>query len=197
MPDFLANTLVVFALEVEAQNRFNDMNLIYCGVGKVNAAHRLTKKISEWRHQHGRLPSLVLNLGSAGSAHFDTGAVVNCTRFVQRDFDVTPLGFAPYATPFEDVPVILQNGKRHAAFPEGICGTGDSFVTDGAMTQWNVVDMEAYALAKICYLENIPFACMKYITDGADGHAARSWEESVAAAAEALRLSVDSLVAAP
>ena len=32
----------------------------------------------------------------------------------------------------------------------------------------DVVDMEAYALAKVCKLENINFRCFKFISDNAD-----------------------------
>jgi adenosylhomocysteine nucleosidase len=40
---------------------------------------------------------------------------------------------------------------------------------------YNVVDMEAYSLAMIAKKENIPFLCLKYISDGADEDAADDW----------------------
>ncbi len=190
----LADALIVFALPIESQGQFNDVNLLHCGIGKVNAAHRLSMRLSQWRHEKGALPKLVLNLGSAGSAHFPAAQVINCTRFIQRDFDVSGLGFPLYVTPFEDTPMMLANGLRYDTYPEGICGTGDSFVTSGAMTEWNLVDMEAYALAKVCLLEKVPFGCFKYITDGADGQAATSWEAGLADTAKALRAAMDRLL---
>ena len=48
-----------------------------------------------------------------------------------------------------------------------------------------VLDMEAYALAKVCRAENVPFAAVKYITDGADADAAEHWPERLRHAAEA------------
>ena len=39
--------------------------------------------------------------------------------------------------------------------------------------------MEAYALAKICKLENIDFVCIKYISDGADTSAADDWNAAL------------------
>ena len=39
--------------------------------------------------------------------------------------------------------------------------------------------MEAYAIAKVCYLESIPFACFKYISDFADESAALEFGENV------------------
>jgi adenosylhomocysteine nucleosidase len=190
----LSDILVIFALETEAQEHFAAFNPVYCGVGKVNAAYRLTRKLAQWREAHGAPPKLVLNLGSAGSAFFKAGTVVNCTGFIQRDFDVTPLGCDPYATPFEDVPVLLANGLRYEAYPEGICGTGDNFVTSSAATPWNLVDMEAYALAKVCHFENIDFGCLKYITDGADGHAATSWEAGLVDTAARLHAAATSIM---
>ena len=190
-PSFASSgILVVFALEAEAQGCFDDFNPIYCGVGKVNAAYRLTRSLAQWRAVHGVPPELVLNLGSAGSAFFKAGSVVNCTKFIQRDFDVTPLGHDPYITPYEGIPATLANGLRYNSHPEGVCGTGDSFVTSGAATAWNLVDMEAYALAKVCHFEDIPFGCLKYITDGADGQAATSWEAGLADTATKLREAV-------
>jgi adenosylhomocysteine nucleosidase len=195
MPGILhTDVLIVFALEIEAQGQFDDFNLIYCGVGKVNAAYRLTQRLAQWRQDRGTSPGLVLNLGSSGSTYFKAGSLVNCTSFIQRDFDVTALGCKPYVTPYENVPVPLANGLRFEAYPEGICGSGDTFVTDGAAGGWNVIDMEAYALAKVCFFENISFGCLKYITDGADGQAAGSWESGLADMARALRETVSSIV---
>lgn len=185
------NTLTILALKAEAQERFNDISPIYCGVGKVNAAYVLTRAIYEWKQSHGKAPSLVLNIGSAGSTDFKAGSVINCTHFIQRDFDTTAFGTPPYATPHEEDTIILENGIRYPEYPEGTCGTGDNFATSGEMPAWNVVDMEAYAMAKVCGLENIPFACLKYITDGADGQAASSWEESLPETARKLREAVD------
>ncbi|WP_262250199.1 phosphorylase family protein [Parapedobacter soli] len=54
-----------------------------------------------------------------------------------------------------------------------------------AATGYNVVDMEAYALAVVAMKENIPFLCLKYISDGADGNAAADWTVQVHQAAAA------------
>lgn len=190
-----SSTLVVFALEAEARSYFDKFVPVYTGIGKVNAAYRLTRRIAEWRANHGASPQFVLNLGSAGSSRFKKGEVVNCTSFVQRDFDATAFGCDPFTTPFDVIPATLKNGHRFDGFAEGVCGTGDNFVTDMSAALWNVVDMEAYALAKACYIERIPFGCLKYITDGADGHAASTWEDGLEDAADSLRRAVDKIFA--
>ncbi len=192
-----SGTLIVFALKVEAQGLFDDLHKVYSGVGKVNAAFHLTRELMSWQHKHGSQPSLVLNLGSAGSSHFKAGTLVNCTQFIQRDMDTTALGTEAYATPFDDGPLMLTNGLRIKGHAEGACGSGDNFVTDGKVGPWNVVDMEAYALAKVCSLENVPFGCVKFITDGADGHAAATWETALADAARGLRHALEVILSGP
>lgn len=184
------NALTVFALESESQGQFE--NILYCGVGKINATYRLTRYLIGCKPEVR--PRLIVNLGSAGSAYFPVGTVVNCTQFIQRDFDVTALGFNAYVTPFEDSGAMLRNGLRYASYPEGICGCGDSFDTSNSSQPWNVVDMESYALAKVCQLEDISFACFKYITDGANTDAAASWSERLTETAAKLKEVASGLV---
>lgn len=187
-------TLLCFALEDEAKDCFDDFHLVFCGIGKVNAAYNLTRAIANWEAKHGQKPDMVLNLGSAGSSYFAKGLIVNCTRFIQRDFDVSALGMDLYATPYEhDIPAHLNHGVRLNSFPEGTCGTGDHFETTATKGPWDLVDMEAYALAKVCLFERVPFGCLKFISDGADGHAATTWEESLTITAPRLRTAVDGL----
>jgi adenosylhomocysteine nucleosidase len=56
-----------------------------------------------------------------------------------------------------------------------ICGTGDTFVSDMTKLPCDVVDMEAYAIAKCCKECNVDFVSFKYVTDGADEDAADDW----------------------
>lgn len=175
----LEDTLFVFALEAEAGTAFDGRNKLVTGIGKVNAAFELTRAI------HRQKPRLIVNMGSAGSNHFRKGDVVCCTRFVQRDMDVRGLGFSLYETPLSGIPPVLSYGLKREGLPDGICGTGDSFEMNHAVTEYNVVDMEAYALALIAMRENIPFLCLKYISDGADGSAADDWTVQVHRASEA------------
>ena len=56
--------------------------------------------------------------------------------------------------------------------------------------EYNVVEMEAYALAKVAMMENLPFLSLKYISDGADGNADDDWSLQVKKAAVALKQAV-------
>ena len=175
-------TLIVCALEVETQGQLEDYEVLYTGVGKVNATHELTYRllVDKSINYDSRI-NLVINYGTAGSQvdRYTIGDLVDCTRFIQRDMDVSGLGFKIGQTPFEeDIPIILQSESEFNPIGEkAFCGTGDSFVQSS--TIGDIVDMEAYALAKVCYKFKVPFISFKYITDDADGSASNDWEKNV------------------
>lgn len=152
----------------------------YTGVGKVNAALTAMDVI------HSRGCKVMLNLGSAGSSRFRTHELVEVTRFVQRDMDVSPLGFAVGETPHDAWPGALDLRPSCADLPKGCCGTGDSFETATPRVACDLVDMEGYALAKVCQIKGVRLVSLKYITDGADGAAHRDWQANLQAAAENL-----------
>ena len=165
--------LIVCALEIETQGQLDDWNVLYTGVGKVNATFKLAQKLFR-----SYIPyDLVINYGTAGSRKYKQGELVDCTKFVQRDMDVTGLGFMKYQTPFEnEIPIQLD--YDHVDFnpigKKASCGSADNFVR-GKKQYGDVVDMEAYALAKVCRSYDVPFISFKYITDGADRDANTDW----------------------
>ena len=173
--------LIVCALEIETQKKLKDYDVLYTGVGKVNATFSLTRKFGKLGSY---IPySLVINYGTAGSRKIKKGKLVDCTKFIQRDMDVTGLGFMKGETPFEDDPPIIIETPKDVYNPIGrkaTCGSGDNFVEDKTNYYGEVVDMEAYALAKVCYLYDVPFISFKYITDGADEQAHEDWESNLA-----------------
>ncbi|HEY4445682.1 MAG TPA: 5'-nucleosidase [Steroidobacteraceae bacterium] len=186
----LPGTLVVVALRAESAGVFEaaDIPVLYCGVGKVNAAIALTRALARYAQQGQAMP-LVLNFGSAGSRRFPTGTLVGCHEFVQRDMDVSGLGFALGVTPYDEAPPALRFDPVFKHLPSAVCGSGDSFATSVTDMECEVVDMEAYALAKVCWYEQVQFACVKYVSDGADHTAAEDWQQNLHKAAdEFLRL---------
>ena len=176
-----AKPLIVCALEIETQGQLDDYDVLYTGVGKVNATYTLTSHFGKYGTH---IPyDLVINYGTAGSRKIKKKTLVDCTKFVQRDMDVTGLGFMRGETPFEDdIPLMLDFGitEYNTIQRRATCGSGDNFVEDKTNYYGEVVDMEAYALAKICYLRKVPFVSFKYITDGADEQAHEDWEANLA-----------------
>jgi len=181
----LPGIIAVIALRIESSGVFEaaGVPVLYCGVGKVNAAIALTKELSRYARQGEEMP-LVVNFGSAGSRCFAPGTLVACQEFVQRDMDVSGLGFALGVTPYDEAPASLIFDPVFTGLPAAVCGSGDSFATADIEVDCAVIDMEAYALAKVCWHENARFACVKYVTDGADHTAAEDWQRNVHVAAE-------------
>jgi len=180
--------LIVCALKIETQgqldNYFDDeRQILYTGVGKVNATLKLTQRLhSSHLHYTPIMPKLVINYGTAGSRKIKKKTLVDCTKFIQRDMDVTGLGFMRGETPFEkEPPLMLENESDFNPIGRNAtCGSGDSFVEDRSQYYGEVVDMEAYALAKVCRHSGVPFISCKYITDGADEQAHEDWEANLA-----------------
>ena len=84
--------LIVSALEVETQGQLENWkphNLLYTGVGKVNATYNLTKRLQVDKSiNYDARINLVINYGTAGSRKIKKKTLVDCTKFVQRDMDV-------------------------------------------------------------------------------------------------------------
>ena len=168
----MTDIVLISALRDETQGLFDDiLPVVYSGVGKVNAALTAAKVIEQYN------PKLIINFGTAGSHAVEPHTLVDCNKFIQRDMHVKELGFDFAVTPFEeDVPAVLEfssSGDMNMT-----CGTGDNFVASSDELGCDVVDMEAYAIAKACHLAGVDFMSYKYITDGAGEDAAAQWTEN-------------------
>ena len=187
--------LIVMALPQESRGLLEKAcaTLLYTGVGKVNAALTLARKLAEIRCSGEPLP-LVVNMGTAGSRSIGAHTLVAASRFAQRDMDVSGLGFAPGVTPFDATPAVIEFPPVFAHLPQVLCSTADSFATHRHEVDGDVVDMEAFALARVCLAESARFACVKYITDGADSDSATHWEAALDNAACAFATAYEFLV---
>ena len=145
----------------------------HIGVGKINATYNTLKLIQIHK------PKIIVNYGTAGAINTKLKGIVECTKFYQRDMDVRGLDFKLGETPFDKVREIIISDSGYS------CGTGDSFVNQKIEMEVDVVDMEAYAIAKVCMLENIEFKCFKYISDNADENANNDWNTNLTLGAEA------------
>lgn len=175
----------------EAAGHFDDVAspLLFTGVGKVNSAWALTRAVLV------RRPRLVLDFGTVGSPRLAPHTLVECTRFVQRDMDVRPLGLPLGTTPFDDLPAVLEVPRRLPHLPAATCGSADHFVAGHDVGECDVVEMEAYALAKVCRREGVEFTAVKYVTDGGDASAHLDWSANLPRAAAEFRAVYQRLVA--
>lgn len=174
--------VIVTALPSELPEALPE-NLIFTGVGKINAAHVLTRYLAN----HPEVKT-VINYGTAGGAHgVNMGEVIKCSTFIQGDMDCGDLVGGPGITFGDDdiMKDVIQFGDDGL-----ICRTQDQFVENiNALdllehlimgNRFNCLDMEAYALAKVCLILEKDFICYKYISDDADGDAGGDWQENVA-----------------
>jgi adenosylhomocysteine nucleosidase len=173
---------LVMALPGESQGLFEKENFVvhYTGIGKVNAALVAMDVI------HKTQCKVMINLGTAGSAKFKTHELIEVISFVQRDMDISPLGFAVGETPFDPLPGAIDLIPYFKDLPQGVCGTGDTFETGAPKVPCDMVDMEGYALAKVCRKMGVQLISLKFISDGADHKAHEDWEQNLLAGAKRL-----------
>lgn len=179
----MSDLALIMALPNESKGLFEQagIQVHYSGIGKVNAAFKAFEVIQKTGCK------TLLNLGSAGSSQFDAHALVEVSTFVQRDMDVSPLGFAVGVTPMDDDhPAEIHLEAYFPHLEKGICGTGDSFETGIPKVPCDLVDMEGYAIAKVCKKLGVRLISVKYITDGANDTAHLDWEENLLLGAQKL-----------
>ena len=143
-------------------------NFKLTGVGKINASFVTTDMINKYH------PKKIINFGTAGSTKKHISGLVKCSHFIQRDMDVTGLlDFKLGETPFDNINEITFGD-------DGLtCATGDSFVKSSVQLDYDIVDMEAYAIAKIDKLKNIKFECYKYISDYTNENSNHDWNKNI------------------
>jgi len=161
-----------------------DILHIQTGVGKTKSATALTKNICQKR------PDLVLNIGTAGTLNHEVGDIFVSNSFVDRDYKVIRLPGIEYEIDgiklLENTPYLKSWLTKY--HKQGICSTGDTFVTEAGHLHEDFVDMEAYAQAYVCKEFNVPFISIKYITDIIGENSVEIWENKLAEACTGLSL---------
>lgn len=171
--DCLGKDGVIFDLDGKA-----DVAAVLCGVGKVNAAAITAALLKDGC-------DIILNYGlSGGISRVRRGETVIANRFMEHDFDLTPLGYKPCEKP--DQKYIYDADRRlvaafERAIPEIKSGTavcGDRFICsedDRIFFKENFdamsCDMETAAIASVCDMCDVPFASLRRISDDAGDEA--------------------------
>ena len=175
MGNYNNKILILSALQEETNNQiFLDKNneeikIIYTGVGKINAAISTLEVCNSYPNLE-----MIINFGTAGSDTIPVGGLIGCSKFIQRDMDVRNLGFDLGETPYEKTPKILEFKNKFLPYNKDIiCGTGDNFCEN---INYDLVDMESYSIAKICWLNKINFISYKYISDNGNGD---QWKNNI------------------
>jgi adenosylhomocysteine nucleosidase len=175
------------------KSRFNPL---ITGVGPVEAAVVLSSNLAQMANE-GRLPDLVVSLGSAGSRTLEQAAVYQVGSVSYRDMDASALGFAKGQTPFLDIPITLNLPNSIQGIPTASLSTGANIVSGTAYDgiDADMVDMETFALLRACQRFGVPLIGLRGISDGASElRHVSDWTEYLHVIDEKLANAVDSLV---
>ena len=148
------------------------------GIGKVKSAFYLTEAINRAQ------PDLVVNVGTAGTVRHQVGDIFVCRHFVDRDMQkMKEFGLE---CEIDSSALLEEKGFCKHWTENGICNTGDGFLTELTHVNGDVVDMEAYAQAFVCRSKEIPFISVKYVTDIIGQNSVKHWEDKLADARQGL-----------
>lgn len=173
--------------------------LLKSGIGKVNAAMATTILL------HHFSPDVVINTGSAGGydAQLDVGSVVISDEVVHHDVDATVFGYLMGQVP--QMPATYKADAKLCQIAEqavaavgehtsamGLIGSGDSFMYDPKRVEevrshfptLKAVEMEAAAVAQVCYQFNVPFVVIRALSDIAGKASDVTFEEFLPIAAK-------------
>lgn len=135
----------------------NDVEVVYTGVGKVNAAIKATEILSKLDPND----TIVINYGSAGAYEAMVNQLFKCKNFIQNDMDARPFA-ENKVTPFDNIIYPNLGNVDELSFGPGYyCHTQDKFDKDPN----GISDMEAYSIAKVCKIYGFDFTAYKYVSD--------------------------------
>lgn len=173
--------------------------LLKSGIGKVNAAMSTTILLHTFK------PDVVINTGSAGGFDetLEVGAVVVSDEVRHHDVDVTvfnyEMGQVPQMPPAfksdEKLMLLAEDAITEIGehqFAVGLICSGDSFMSDPVRVenvrqhfpQMKAVEMEAAAVAQVCYQFGTPFVVIRALSDIAGKESNVSFEEFLPLAAK-------------
>ncbi len=165
---------------------------VICGIGKVNAAITTQALIDNFELD------AVINVGVAGSLTLELGFgdVVIAEDLVQHDFDITAFGVPlgqiarmdtfSFAADRELIQLLATISLPDNKLVTGRIVSGDQFIDDKVKAQqlyreFNALacEMEGAAVAHVCYVNNVPFAVIRSLSDmaGQDGEAIHTFND--------------------
>lgn len=173
--------------------------LLKSGIGKVNAAMSTTILLHEFK------PDVVINTGSAGGFDeaLEVGAVVISDEVRHHDVDVTIFGYemgqmAQMPAAYKADDKLIEIAKQAVTevgehqFGVGLICSGDAFMNDPQRVAnvrehfptMKAVEMEAAAVAQVCYQFNTPFVVIRALSDIAGKESNISFDEFLPIAAK-------------
>ncbi|MBQ7986470.1 MAG: 5'-methylthioadenosine/adenosylhomocysteine nucleosidase [Clostridia bacterium] len=175
-----------------------DIVVAKCGVGKVFAGLCAEAMILKYA------PELIINVGVAGCLDetLKIGDIVIADNVCQHDMDTSPLG-DPIGM-LSDINIIKFPADKKACelfadcakelclpYSIGTIASGDQFVSSADKKKFitdnfgaKSCEMEGGAIGHVCYVNNVPFAVLRAMSDGADDGAKMDFPTFAKMAAE-------------
>jgi adenosylhomocysteine nucleosidase len=136
------------------------------GVGPIEAAMKSALALGALARA-GTRPDLVVCLGSAGSQVCPLGEVFQVSSVSWRDIDASPFGFTKGVTPLIDHPVDIPLVTPLPIAAARLSTGGDVLSGDRYRAiDADMVDMETFALARVCALFDVQLMGLRGISDG-------------------------------
>lgn len=165
--------IVALPEELNGIKDIHGFPVMYSGVGKINAAIGAFQLIQQGVTE-------IINIGSCGSKHHAMGEIVKIGK-VYQDIDCTPI--CEYGlTAFESSgPYIeIDPSSPHTCFTTDYffdhpqVDKYSSFYLD-SIQRCSVLDMELYAIAKVCEKFGVSLSSYKWVSDDGDFS---KWQEN-------------------
>lgn len=186
LKESLNNTTTVTYSGVEfVSGKMNDIEVVAAvsGIGKVFAAICTEAMILKFD------VDMIINIGVAGALTRDLGVldVAVADKVVQHDIDTSPLGdpvgllsgineiFLPTDSAMS---ALLEDCLKNKAihYLQGPIASGDQFIATEEKKQWIrshfgaiAAEMEGASIGHVCYINKIPFAILRSISDSEGG----------------------------
>jgi adenosylhomocysteine nucleosidase len=201
LAELLADKLVLFVMAVSAEygqelrKRFEPL---FTEVGPVEAAAATAAALASLKSA-GKLPQLIVSLGSAGSNTLEQGQVYQVSHVSYRDMDASPLGFPKGITPFLDLPAVIELPFRIPSLQTARLSTGADIVSGSAYdgVASDMVDMETYAVLRAAMRFRVPLIGLRGISDGKEElRHYNDWHQYLHVVDEKLAAAVDLLAEA-
>jgi adenosylhomocysteine nucleosidase len=198
LPDTLTigdlSVLFVMATELEYGPHLQArIKPIIVGVGPVEAAVGTAAALGEL-DRAGRLPDLVMSLGTAGSARLEHAGIFQVDSVSYRDMDATLLGFEKGVTPFTDQLPITPVPYRIPDIPSASISSGGAVISGSGYDSIpaDMVDMETYAVHRAAARFGVPMIGLRGVSDGrSDLTGLHDWTEVLHILDEKLALVID------
>jgi len=192
------SVLCVMAAPVEYGDHLKArIDPLMTGVGPVEAAIALTAALARLQAE-GRLPDLIVSLGSCGSRTLDHARAYQASSVAYRDMDASPLGFERGVTPLLDRPAVMPLPCPIPGVPRASLSTGGSVISGAGYdaVEAEMVDMETWALVRAAQTFGLPLVALRGVSDGrTELKALEDWTSTLHHVDENLALALDRLIA--